>query len=281
MVTHCMGFSIVTPSYNQSAWLKLCVASIADQRSVTLEHIVQDSCSKDGTQDWLAKDPRVKAFIEKDSGMYDAVNRGFTHASHDILAYLNCDEQYLPGSLKRVEEFFAAHSELDAVVCDTIVTDSKGDYICHRYSLVPRKYQIWVRFPVLTCSLFIRRRVVADMGIRFNLKWTNIGDWFWIYEMVQRGVRFGVLPDLTSTFTDTGENLNLKESGVRERREKWAMAPAWVRALKYPFIAKYRFELALRGPNFRKPYDYSLYTLESPAERVIKHAAHPTSFWRR
>lgn len=34
-----------------------------------VEHIVQDSCSDDGTQDWLPQDSRVKAFIEKDSGM--------------------------------------------------------------------------------------------------------------------------------------------------------------------------------------------------------------------
>ena len=42
------------------------------------------------------------AFIEKDGGMYDAVNRGYRRAQGDILAYLNCDEQYLPGALKTV-----------------------------------------------------------------------------------------------------------------------------------------------------------------------------------
>jgi len=88
-----MNFSIITPSFRGSAWLKLCIASVADQSSVTLEHIVQDSCSDDDTKNWLPNDRRVKAFIEKDSGMYDAVNRGFKRAQGDILAYLNCDEQ--------------------------------------------------------------------------------------------------------------------------------------------------------------------------------------------
>jgi len=95
-------FSIVTPSFRNSTWLKLCIASVADQQGVELEHIVQDSCSDDGTQDWLPRDPRVKAFIEKDAGMYDAVNRGFRRAAGDILAYLNCDEQYLPGGLATI-----------------------------------------------------------------------------------------------------------------------------------------------------------------------------------
>jgi glycosyltransferase involved in cell wall biosynthesis len=276
-----MPFSIITPSYNQSAWLKLCVASVADQQGVTIQHIVQDSCSKDGTQDWLATDPRVKAFIEKDQSMYDAINRGFARASHDLLAYLNCDEQYLPGALKKVEQYFATHPEVDVVAADTVITDSHGDYICHRYALVPGKYQIWIAFPVLTCSFFLRRRVVIDMGIRFDLKWTNVGDWFWIYEMMQRGVRFGVLQELTASFTDTGDNLNLQESGVRETRQKFQMAPKWVQIFKGAFLLKHRLQIAMRGPNFRKPYDYEIYTLASPDKRVVKRAAKPTSFWRR
>ena len=88
-----LKFSIITPSYKNSDWLKLCIASVADQQGVELEHIVQDSCSDDGTQTWLPHDPRVKAYIEKDAGMYDAVNRGYRRATGDILAYLNCDEQ--------------------------------------------------------------------------------------------------------------------------------------------------------------------------------------------
>ena len=79
-----MLLSIITPSFRNSAWLKLCIASVADQQGVQVEHIVQDSCSDDGTQEWLAQDPRVKAFIEKDSGMYDAVNRGYRRASGEI-----------------------------------------------------------------------------------------------------------------------------------------------------------------------------------------------------
>ncbi len=50
---------------------------MADQQGVELEHLAQDSCSDDGTQGWLPQDRRVSAFIEKDAGMYDAINRGY------------------------------------------------------------------------------------------------------------------------------------------------------------------------------------------------------------
>ena len=87
------------------------VASVADQ-GVEAEHIVQDACSNDGTLEWLLTDPRVKAFSEKDAGMYDAVNRGLRRASGEILSYLNCDEQYLPGALPHaVAAYFERHPE--------------------------------------------------------------------------------------------------------------------------------------------------------------------------
>jgi glycosyltransferase involved in cell wall biosynthesis len=64
--------SIITPSFRNSNWLKLCIASVADQ-GVDAEHIVQEAGSDDGTLDWLLHDTRVKVFVEKDAGMYDAV----------------------------------------------------------------------------------------------------------------------------------------------------------------------------------------------------------------
>jgi glycosyltransferase involved in cell wall biosynthesis len=275
-----MNFSIITPSFRNSAWLKLCIASIADQAGVTFEHIVQDSCSDDDTKNWLPNETRVKAFIEKDSGMYDAVNRGFRRAQGDILAYLNCDEQYLPGALKIVGDFFDANPGMEAVFSDNIVTDSDGNYICHRPSLLPTKASMWVRFPVLTCGIFIRRSVIHERGILFNTKWRDLGDFWWIREFVLRGVRMKVLPELTSIFADTGDNMNLKENARRERVEKWQMTPRWVKVLKPFWMVQYRARLAMRAGTRRQPFDYSIYTMASPARRVDFRAAQPTTFWK-
>ena len=93
-----MKFSIITPSFRNSNWLKLCIASVADQQGVEFEHIVQDSCYDDGTQDWLPHDSRVKAFIEKDGGMYDAVNRGYRRAAPDVMRRLNALEEFVDPS---------------------------------------------------------------------------------------------------------------------------------------------------------------------------------------
>ena len=47
----------------------------------------------------------AQLFIEKDAGMYDAINRGLARTHGEICSYLNCDEQYLPGALAKVAEF--------------------------------------------------------------------------------------------------------------------------------------------------------------------------------
>src|SRR6266511_1025126 len=149
-----MRFSIITPSFRNSKWLKLCIASVNDQ-GVAVEHIVQDACSDDGTLDWLRTDSRVRTFIEKDQGMYDAINRGLRRASGELMAYLNCDEQYLVGALTAVEAHFRARPEIDVLFCDAVVVDSQGKYLWHRKTLRPLAWHTSIcPLSVLTCATF-------------------------------------------------------------------------------------------------------------------------------
>src|SRR5664279_6417446 len=221
--------SIVTPSFRNSAWLKLCVASVADEAGVEVEHILQDAQSDDGTQEWLARDRRVQAYFEKDQGMYDAVNRGWRRAKGEILAYLNCDEQYLPGGLRAVEEFFRRHPQTDVVFADTVVVDKQGQFICCRKSLVPWKNTMWVYNPVITSSIFIHRRVLDQYGLFFDTRWRDLGDIVWTAEMVRRRLDMAILRQYTSSFADTGENMNLKPNAIRELELVRNVTPSWVR----------------------------------------------------
>ncbi len=274
-----LKFSIITPSFRNSNWLKLCIASVADQHGVELEHIVQDSCSDDGTQDWLPHDPRVKAFIEKDSGMYDAVNRGYRRATGDILAYLNCDEQYLPGALKLVADFFTANPAVEVVLAGSIVTDGAGNYICHRHSMTPNPQHIWFRFPVLTSSIFIRRKVIAERGIFFDTQWRDLGDFHWMLALMKNRVPLAVCDSFTSVFADTGENMNLKPNAIREKAETDQMIPGWVRALKPLWVVQHRLRRLLAGHFSLKPTSYAIYTFSQPDKRVTFDVPKPTAVW--
>lgn len=274
-----MKFSVVTPSFRNSRWLKLCIASVADQQGVEFEHIVQDACSDDGTLDWLPHDPRVKAFVEKDNGMYDAVNRGYRRATGDVLAYLNCDEQFLPGALQTVHDFFEGHPQTEVALAGTIVTDGEGKYLCHRHLMVPHPCHVWFRFPVLTSSVFIRRRVIHERGIFFDPRWRALGDFHWILALMRNRVPMAVCDGFTSVFTDTGENMGLWPVALREKAETDAMTPAWMRALKPVWIAHHRLRRLAAGHFALQPMSYSIYTLHSPAQRVKIEVPKPTAVW--
>ena len=274
-----MTFSIITPSFRNSSWLKLCIASVTDQQGVEFEHIVQDSCSDDGTQDWLPHDPRVKAFIEKDTGMYDAVNRGYRRATGDILAYLNCDEQYLPGALAAVREFFEANPKIEVALAHSIVTDGDGKYICHRHQMVPHGQGVWFRFPILTCAIFIRRRLIFERGIFFDTKWRDLGDFHWVRALMKNHVPMKVCDSFTSVFADTGENMNLKPNALRERAEKEAMIPRPARWARPFWIAHHRLRRIAAGHFNLQPMSYSIYTMQSPEKRVTINVPKPTAVW--
>jgi len=274
-----MKFSIITPSFRNSEWLKLCIASVADQSGVEFEHIVQDACSDDGTQDWLPHDPRVQAFIEKDGGMYDAVNRGYRRATGDILAYLNCDEQYLPGALAAVQDFFEKNPGVEVALAGSIITDGAGKYICHRQLMVPNPRHVWFRFPFLTSSVFIRRSVIHERGLFFDTRWRDLGDFHWVLALLKSRVPMAVCPVFTSVFADTGDNMNMKPNAIREKNETARMIPFWLRPLKLLWILNHRLRRLWHGHFGLKETSYAIYTQASPERRVTIAVPHPTPVW--
>lgn len=278
-----MNFSIITPSFRNSQWLRLCVASVADQEGVSLEHIVQDSCSDDGTQDWLPGDKRVKAFIEKDRGMYDAVNRGYRRAQGDLLAYINCDEQYLPGALKKVSDFFALHPEVDVVFGACIVVDARGNYLCERRALPPQLAHTWTggSLSFLTAATFLRRRVITERQLFFSPDLRDLGDADWALRLIRSGVKMAAFGEFITAFTETGANMNLGANAAREKREFLAAAPAWAKAIKPLTLLHFRLRRWSAGHYNCKPHDYAIYTLDSPNQRKSFHVANPTFRWVR
>lgn len=269
-----MRFSIVTPSRNQQDYLRLCIASVADQPA-NHEHLVQDACSTDGTLDWLPSDSRVQAFIEKDEGMYDAVNRGLRRAQGDLLAYLNCDEQYLPGALQAVSGWFAAHPETEVLFGDVIYVSSAGDYVAHRKMQTPLKYHTWTcHLSTLTCATFFRRSIL-DRGLYFDPGWRIGGDGEWMVRLLNAGVRMAALGQFTSVFTRTESNLSASPAGNREAERLRRTAPAWAQAARPLFILQHRLRRGLGGMYHQGPFSFQIYTKNNPHSRQTRQVTRP------
>jgi len=273
--------SVATPSFRSSEWLKLCIASVADQEGVAFEHIVQDACSDDGTLDWLPQDSRVQAFVEKDAGMYDAINRAWRKSQGDIVCYLNCDEQFLPGTLQTVARYFAEHPDVDILFGDAIVIGPDGSYRFHRKMLTPQlAHTQTCHLATLSCAMFARRRVLDEHGIWFNTEFRNNGDAVWVIDLLKKGLKTAVLRQFLSVFTDTGSNMSTNATGAREQKIIQSKAPRWVQVLRPWWILAHRIRRYLNGIYSQEPFSYDIYTSASPTRRVHFEAKNPTYRWR-
>jgi len=103
-----MKVSIITPSYNQGEYIEQTIKSIVSQQGdFELEPIIIDGGSTDNTIEILKNyDSQIKWISEKDNGQADAINKGIRMSSGEIIGWLNSDDLYHQGTIKRVVEFF-------------------------------------------------------------------------------------------------------------------------------------------------------------------------------
>ncbi len=120
--------SIVTPSYQQAAYLETAIRSVLNQDYPALEYFVMDGASSDGSVEIIQKyENQLSGWIsEKDGGQADAINKGFSCCSGDIFGWINSDDFYLRKSFSAVADFFASHPDVDLVYGDVLSLDGSN-----------------------------------------------------------------------------------------------------------------------------------------------------------
>ena len=100
--------ALVTPSYNQAAFLEATLESVHCQDYPDLEHIVIDGGSSDESTTIIERFASKLAYwvSEPDNGQYDALNKGFAHSTGEIMGWLNSDDLHLPWTLQTVAWIF-------------------------------------------------------------------------------------------------------------------------------------------------------------------------------
>ncbi|MBN2256476.1 MAG: glycosyltransferase [Anaerolineaceae bacterium] len=123
--------SIVTPSRNQARFLEDTMKSVISQDYPRIEYLVIDGNSSDGSRKIIQKYQKELTYwvSEPDQGQTDAINKGFSHASGDILAWLNSDDAYLPGTVTRAVDYLNTHPEVGMVYGDALYIDECGRVI--------------------------------------------------------------------------------------------------------------------------------------------------------
>ena len=112
-----MKISVLTPSYNQAAFLEQNILSVISQGlGESVEHIVMDGGSKDGSVDILRKYPHLIWKSESDRGQSHALNKALAISSGDIIGWVNSDDMLPPRALSTVCEYFMKHPDCYVLV---------------------------------------------------------------------------------------------------------------------------------------------------------------------
>jgi glycosyltransferase involved in cell wall biosynthesis len=167
--------SIVTPSYNQGQYIEDTIQSVLQQDYPDLEYLVFDGGSTDHTRDILRRyEGRLLWVSEKDRGQADAINKGFRAARGEILGWLNSDDTYLPGTIRRVVEYFRTHRDVGMMYGEGYHVDAAGQVI-ERYYTEPFNFERLAEICfICQPTVFLRAEVVnaigpLDIGLRFCL----------------------------------------------------------------------------------------------------------------
>ena len=133
--------TIVTPSYNHRPFIKETIESVLNQTYPNVEYIIIDGASQDGTVDIIRSyEDRVAYWVsEPDQGQTDAINKGFSIAKGEIIAWLNSDDTLLPLAVEEAVAFLSEHPKVGLVYGDAhyIDKDSRmiGDFPAAQTSL--------------------------------------------------------------------------------------------------------------------------------------------------
>lgn len=126
-----LKISIVTPSLNQAAFLEETIQSVINQHYPNLEYVVIDGGSTDGSVEIIKKYKKnLKYWVsEIDRGHGDALNKGFSHTTGEIMAWINSDDKYTPWAFKTVAEIFARHPDVMWITGLNSLWNDKGAMI--------------------------------------------------------------------------------------------------------------------------------------------------------
>jgi glycosyltransferase involved in cell wall biosynthesis len=213
MTNRSPDFSIATPTRNALEKLRRCIGSVRGQDGASFEHLVQDARSNDGTASWLENQSSTHSNLrhasESDGGMYDAINRCWARSTGQYLAWLNSDEQYLPGTLARVKQFFEARPDIDVLFADYLVADEQGRAVALRREIDLRKFYVTNTFlNTQSCTLFYRRKLWDDGVLKLDSRYRYAADKDLILRLLESGARFYHLPEVLSIFGVDGTNLS-------------------------------------------------------------------------
>lgn len=195
-----MKISLIVAVYNRDDCILRALNSIKSQTYKDIEIVVIDGASSDNTIE-IAKSVLSENDIfisEKDSGIYDALNKGIKNSSGDIIGFLHSDDLYYDNNvISKIQDFFYKDSSLDIVFGNaTFFKKGMTNKIIRNYQSdnLSIKNLAWGKMPAHT-AMFFKKKLFQNYGM-FNIRYEICGDYEFICRiMATKNIKSLYIPE--------------------------------------------------------------------------------------
>lgn len=163
-------FTIITPVYNCVDGINRTIQSIINQKCSGVQYIVLDACSNDGTTEEILKyKDKIDIIVEKDKGIYDAMNKGIEKAKGEYLYFIGSGDILIDDILSKVYKY-AKRGEHD-VIYGGVEVGEKRERNCFEYS-----QKIMFAKNICHQAMFFKKDIFEKFGV-YKLKYKYLSDY--------------------------------------------------------------------------------------------------------
>lgn len=218
-----MKITVITVSYNSAATIADTVRSVASQSHPDVEHLVIDGRSTDDTVQVVEahRHPNLVLSSEPDKGIYDAMNKGLSRATGEVIGFLNADDFYADANvLARVAKAFEDDPSVEACFGDLVYVSEDNRKVVRYWKSRPYEKGSFARgWCPAHPTFYIRRSALERLG-QFDLTYRLAADTEFMMRYLERGgVRCAYIPHVQVRMRVGGATNQSWRNIVRQNRE--------------------------------------------------------------
>lgn len=186
-----MKFSLVTVTYNSHSTLRDTIQSVLLQSYLNIEYIIVDGLSKDNTIDIIKEyEPmfqgRLKWISEQDSGLYDAMNKGFQMATGDVIGIINSDDLLAESTaIEKIMKCFEEYPETDAVYANLYYVSKNDTSKIVRHWISGKQRSFKYGWHPAHPTFYVRKEIYRQFGL-FDLKFKFAADFELMLRFIEK-----------------------------------------------------------------------------------------------
>lgn len=239
-----LKISIITVVYNDAKGLSSTIRSVLDQDYPNIEYIVIDGGSNDGSLDIIAKNAaNIDYWVsEPDDGIYNAMNKGLSHAHGDYVLFLNSSDEFVNSEVvsKTVEQITP---DLDVIYGSSVQINSDGKHVINK----PFPLSDITEYPIFRHNAAFFKLSLHKQFLFAENRKHELGfalDYDAIYRMYMSGAKFKEIDLVIMSHNMLGVSNNIAQSLIynyritKSQRNFFDWVVLQLKVLKYRYLLK-------------------------------------------